>query len=254
LSDNNVVISVRGVKRSFLGQPVLRGVNIDVHKGESLVIIGPSGCGKSVLLRHLIGLYHPEEGSVRINGRDIADMKRGELYAVRRKFGMLFQNSALFDSLTVGENVSLGLKEHFGYSREDLRERAHQKLKQVGLGNALDKKPSELSGGMRKRVSLARAIAMDPEIILYDEPTTGLDPITADVINVLIRFLQEDLHTTSITVTHDMVSAYKVADRIAMLHNGQIIFDGTPDEVRNSDDPHVKQFIRGEAVGPIKTI
>ena len=231
---------------------MLRGVSIDIHKGESLVIIGPSGCGKSVLLRHLIGLHHPDEGSILIHGADISHMKRSDLYAVRKKFGMLFQNSALFDSMTVGENVTLGLREHKNYSREKLREKALFQLELVGLSTAIDKKPSELSGGMRKRASLARALAMKPEIILYDEPTTGLDPITADVINELIRSLQERFHTTSITVTHDMVSAYKVADRIAMLHNGQIIFDGSVDEVKNTDNAYVKQFIRGEAEGPIR--
>ena len=249
-----VVIAVRGVEKSFGSQKVLECVDIDIRKGESLVIIGPSGCGKSVLLRHLIGLHHPDEGSIRIDGTDIAHMKRSELYAVRRKFGMLFQNSALFDSMTVGENVTLGLKEHFKPSDEELRVLALKQLELVGLVGAIDKKPSELSGGMRKRAALARALAMDPEIILYDEPTTGLDPIMADVINELIRSLQERFHTTSITVTHDMVSAYKVADRIAMLHNGRIIFDGTPDEVRSTDNEHVQQFIRGEAVGPIQTV
>lgn len=249
-----MIISVRGVEKSFGTQVVLRGVDIDIRKGESLVIIGPSGCGKSVLLRHLIGLYHPDAGSILIDGADIARMKRAELYEVRRKFGMLFQNSALFDSLSVGENITLGIKEHFKPPVAELRAHALKQLDLVGLRAAVDKRPSELSGGMRKRVALARALAMDPEIILYDEPTTGLDPIMADVINELIRSLQERFHATSITVTHDMVSAYKVADRIAMLHNGRIIFDGTPDEVRATDDEHVQQFIRGEAVGPIQTV
>ncbi len=254
MSAEEVVISVRGVKKKFHDQTVLCGVDIDIFKGESLVIIGPSGCGKSVLLRHLIGLHHPDEGSIQIHGTDISHMKRSELYAVRKKFGMLFQNSALFDSMTVGENVTVGLKEHKRYSREKLRGAALFQLELVGLSKAIDKKPSQLSGGMRKRVSLARALAMNPEIILYDEPTTGLDPITADVINELIRSLQERFHATSITVTHDMVSAYKVADRIAMLHNGQIIFDGSVDDVKNTDNAYVKQFIRGEAKGPIGTV
>jgi len=254
LPATDILISVRGVEKSFGSQHVLKGVDIDIMRGESLVIIGPSGCGKSVLLRHLIGLHHPDRGSILIKGSDIAKMKRSELYGVRKKFGMLFQNSALFDSLTVGENVTIGLKEHFKLSAEELRKTALMQLELVGMASAIDKKPSELSGGMRKRASLARALAMDPEIILYDEPTTGLDPITADVINELIRSLQARFHATSITVTHDMVSAYKVADRIAMLHNGRIIYDGTVDEVRNTDNEYVKQFIRGEAEGPIRTV
>lgn len=251
MSEREIALSVRGVKKAFGSQSVLRGVDLDIYKAESLVIIGPSGCGKSVLLRHLIGLHEPDAGTVHVNGVDIAHMNRSSLYEVRKKFGMLFQNSALFDSMTVGENVAIGLKEHFSLSRDELHKTALVQLELVGLADAIEKRPSQLSGGMKKRVALARTIAMDPEIILYDEPTTGLDPITADVINNLIRSLQQRFHATSITVTHDMVSAYKIADRIAMLHMGKIIFEGSVEEVQSTDNPYVKQFIHGTAEGPV---
>ncbi len=233
---------------------MLRGVDIDIRRGESIVIIGPSGCGKSVLLRHMIGLHQPDKGAVYVDGVDVSHMRRRDLYEVRKKFGFLFQASALFDSMTVGENVSIGLKEHFHLSPEELRRTAEVQLDLVNLRSAIDKKPSELSGGMRKRAALARAIAMDPEIILYDEPTTGLDPITADVINDLIRSLQKRFHATSITVTHDMTSAYKIADRIAMLHEGRIVFDGAVEDVKGTENPYVQQFICGKAEGPIQTV
>ncbi|MBN1825187.1 MAG: ABC transporter ATP-binding protein [Candidatus Eisenbacteria bacterium] len=254
MNGNDPTIRIRGLEKCFGPLEVLRGVDLDVHSGESLVIIGPSGCGKSVLLKHMIGLIRPDAGSIRVKGEEITEMGSESLYELRKRFGMLFQGAALFDSLTVGENVGLGLTEHTRLSKAEIDERVMERLKMVGMGHTVDKKPSELSGGMRKRVGLARAIAMDPEIILYDEPTTGLDPIMADVINELIRNLQSRLNATSITVTHDMISAYKVADRIAMLHEGKIIFEGAVDETKNSGDPVVQQFIRGEAEGPVGTV
>jgi len=254
VSGRDIVISLRGVEKSFGAQPVLRGVDLDIYRGESLVVIGPSGCGKSVLLKHLIGLILPDKGSIRIDGADITDMDSSSLYDVRKKFGMLFQGAALFDSLTVEENVGLGLVEHTKLGPREIAERVAESLRKVGMEHAARKKPSELSGGMKKRVGLARAIAMDPEIVLYDEPTTGLDPIMADVINRLIRSLQKELNATSITVTHDMTSASKVADRVAMLHEGRIVFEGSVEEVRATADPVVRQFVRGEAEGPIHVL
>ncbi len=253
MMDDNI-ISMRGLEKSFGGLDVLRGVDIDIRRGESLVIIGPSGCGKSVLLKHMIGLLRPDRGSVRVDGDEITEMDDESLYEVRKKFGMLFQGAALFDSLSVGENVGLALKEHTRLSDEEIEAKVVEKLKMVGMAHAVDKRPSELSGGMKKRVGLARAIAMDPAIILYDEPTTGLDPIMADVINELIRTLQGKLNTTSVTVTHDMTSARKVADRIAMLYDGHIVFEGTVDEVEGAGNPVVQQFVRGEAEGPIQAL
>jgi phospholipid/cholesterol/gamma-HCH transport system ATP-binding protein len=248
------IISLRGVRKGFGAQEVLRGVDLDIRRGESLVVIGPSGCGKSVLLKHVIGLMRPDEGSIRVNGDEITTMKSDSLYEVRKKFGMLFQGAALFDSLTVGENVALGLVEHTKLSKAEIGERVLERLRMVGMEHAAAKRPSELSGGMKKRVGLARAIAMDPEIILYDEPTTGLDPIMSDVINRLIRSLQRELNATSITVTHDMTSASKVADRVAMLHEGRIVFEGSVEEVRSTPDPVVQQFVHGSAEGPIQVL
>lgn len=248
------IISIRGVKKAFGGQQVLRGVDLDVRTGESLVVIGPSGCGKSVLLKHMIGLIRPDEGSIRVRGEEITTMDADSLYEARKRFGMLFQGAALFDSLTVEENVGLGLAEHTRLSTGEIAVRVAASLQKVGMEGAVHRKPSELSGGMKKRVGLARAIAMNPEIILYDEPTTGLDPIMADVINRLIRSLQREMSVTSITVTHDMTSASKVADRVAMLHDGRIVFEGTVEEVRATDDPVVQQFVRGDAEGPIRVL
>ncbi len=248
------IISIRGVKKAFGGQPVLRGVDLDVPTGESLVVIGPSGCGKSVLLKHMIGLIRPDEGSIRVRGEEITTMDADSLYEARKRFGMLFQGAALFDSLTVEENVGLGLAEHTRLSTGEIAARVAASLQKVGMESAVQRKPSELSGGMKKRVGLARAIAMNPEIILYDEPTTGLDPIMADVINRLIRSLQREMSVTSITVTHDMTSASKVADRVAMLHDGRIVFEGTVEEVRATDDPVVQQFVRGDAEGTIRVL
>jgi phospholipid/cholesterol/gamma-HCH transport system ATP-binding protein len=245
------MIELRDIHKSFDKKNVLNGVDLKVEKGESVVVIGGSGSGKSVLLKHIIGLLRPDKGTVTVNSTDILQLDEDGLNEVRKKFGMLFQSAALFDSMAVWENVGFGLKRHTGMHDREIKEVAVQKLRLVGLVNVEDLMPSELSGGMRKRVGLARAIAMEPEILLYDEPTTGLDPITADAINDLIIKMREKLQVTSVAITHDMKSAYKIADTIAMLYNGVIVAKGTPEEIRNTADPVVRQFIEGRAEGPI---
>ncbi len=245
------MIEIDSVYKSFEEKSVLGGVSLTVDKGETVVIIGRSGCGKSVLLKHIIGLIHPDAGTIKISGLDIWTTGKKERNKTRLRFGMLFQSAALFDSLSVWENVGFSFLEHTKISRRDIIEKAREKLKLVDLEGIEFQYPASLSGGMRKRVGLARAIAMDPEIILYDEPTTGIDPIMADVINNLIVRLRDKLHVTSIAATHDIKSAYKIADRIAMLYKGKIIETGTPSEIQSTDNPVVKQFISGEAKGPI---
>lgn len=247
------MIEIIHLKKTF-GKPVLVDVNLTIEQGETMVIIGRSGCGKSVLLKHIIGLLQPEEGTLLVDGNDVTRLKGSELDRVRQRFGMLFQAAALFDSYTVGENVGMGLAIHTDRTQEEIDERVRECLRMVGLKGIENQKPAELSGGMRKRVGLARAIAMNPEYILYDEPTTGLDPIMADIINDMILHLKHELAVTSIAVTHDMVSAYRIADRIAMLHDGVIRCVGTPDEIRASPDPLVQQFIQGKGEGPIKSL
>jgi phospholipid/cholesterol/gamma-HCH transport system ATP-binding protein len=248
------MIEIKGVDKRFRDNHVLRGVDLTIGKGETTVILGRSGCGKSVLLKLIMGLMTPDKGEILVKGDNVASMNDKQLSKLRQKFGMLFQASALFDSMTVDENVGLGLREHTKLPEEEIRKRVAEKLKMVGLSEVEDQKPAELSGGMKKRVGLARAIAMDPDYVLYDEPTTGLDPIMADVINELIISLRNTLTITSIAVTHDIVSAYKIADRIAMLYEGKIIFVGTPEEVRKTDNPVVRQFVEGSAEGPIPTV
>jgi phospholipid/cholesterol/gamma-HCH transport system ATP-binding protein len=245
------MIEIIDVHKSFGSLAVLRGVNLTIEQGESMTVIGGSGSGKSVLIKHVIGLLHPDKGRVIVDGQLMNDLDEFGLNELRKKFGMLFQMAALFDSLTVWENVGFSLKQHTKHSDKEIREIATQKLALVGLKDVEDKMPSELSGGMKKRVGLARAIAMDPAIILYDEPTTGLDPIAADAINDLIIDLRKKLGVTSVSITHDMHSAYKISDRIAMLYKGEILETGTPDQIRNSANPIVHQFITGSAVGPI---
>jgi phospholipid/cholesterol/gamma-HCH transport system ATP-binding protein len=245
------MIELRDIHKSFEGHHVLRGVNLKVEKGESVVVIGGSGSGKSVLLKHIIGLLTPDTGTVLIDSTDISQLHEDGLNELRKKFGMLFQSAALFDSMRVWQNVGFSLKRHTRMTDAEIKEVAVRKLRMVGLVGVEDEMPSELSGGMRKRVGLARAIAMEPEILLYDEPTTGLDPIMADAINDLIIKMREKLSVTTVTITHDMKSAYKIADRIAMLYNGVIISEGAPSEIRNTADPVVRQFIEGRAEGPI---
>lgn len=245
-------IRVRDLKKSFGNKVVLDGANLDVWPGESVVVIGQSGVGKSVLIKCIIGILTPDEGTIEIDGEIITAPGFKNMDAIRRKFGMLFQYAALFDSLRVWENVGFALVQQGREKTTRIREIAEEKLKMVGLPGTLDLMPSELSGGMRKRVGLARAIAMEPAIMLYDEPTTGLDPIRADSINDLIIQLREGLGVASITITHDMISAYKIADRIAMLYKGKLIATGTVEEIRGSGNPFVQQFIHGRAEGPIR--
>jgi phospholipid/cholesterol/gamma-HCH transport system ATP-binding protein len=244
-------IELIDVHKSFNSNYVLRGINLKIFQGESMVVIGGSGSGKSVLMKHVIGLLKPDKGRVKVAGKYISDMRGRELNDFRKKFGMLFQAGALFDSLYVWENVGFSLLQHTKLSKEEIRVKVAEKLQMVGLKGIEDLRPSELSGGMKKRVSLARAIAMEPEILLYDEPTTGLDPIMADVINELILSMRERLNITSLAITHDMKSAYKIADRIAMLFEGKIVQVGTPDEIQQTKNPIIFQFITGSARGPI---
>jgi phospholipid/cholesterol/gamma-HCH transport system ATP-binding protein len=246
------MIEIRGLVKTLGGKRVLNGVDLDVPSGETVVVIGRSGCGKSVLLKHVIGLMKPDSGSIQVDGEEIVGMNEADLMRARRRFGMLFQSAALFDSMTVGENVAIGLREHTRMSEAEISARVAECLGLVGLKGVENLKPASLSGGMRKRVGLARAIAMQPQFVLYDEPTTGLDPIMGDVINGLIRSLQRQLGVTSIVVTHDMKSAYKVGDHLAMLNDGRIVFVGTAEETRSTHDPLVRQFIEGSSVGPIQ--
>lgn len=248
------MIEIRGLRKRLGAKQVLDGIDLDVATGETVVVIGPSGTGKSVLLKHIVGLMDADEGSILVDGEEVVGRRERDLNRMRRRFGMLFQGAALFDSMTVGENVGLPLVEHTRLDAEEVRRRVAERLEWVGLKGVEEMKPSSLSGGMRKRVGLARAIAMDPNFILYDEPTTGLDPIMADVIDQLIRNLQRRLGVTSIVVTHDLSSAFKVGDRIAMLLGGRIIFSGTPDDMRQSADPVVQQFLAGTSEGPIQPV
>ncbi|HEB83943.1 MAG TPA: ABC transporter ATP-binding protein [Bacteroidetes bacterium] len=248
------MIEMTHVAKSFAGHPVLRDVSLTVAEGESVVLIGRSGSGKSVMLRHILGLIQPDSGRVVVDGVPVSERDEREIYGVRRKIGMLFQNAALWDSMSVYDNIALALRHHKMLDEEEISERVESCLSSVGLGGIGDKMPSELSGGMRKRVGLARAIATRPTYMLYDEPTTGLDPIMSAIINELIIRLNEELKVTSLTITHDMRSAMEIADRILMLHRGTIIFDGTPEQLAASDDPVVRQFYTGSSEGPIHPI
>jgi phospholipid/cholesterol/gamma-HCH transport system ATP-binding protein len=246
-------ISVRGLRKSFGRKRVLDGLDIDCDSGESLVIIGGSGTGKSVLVKCILGLLYPEAGSIRVDGVETVGLPRAGRERLLQKFGMLFQGSALFDSLRVWENVAFGLTQGRGMERHAAKEIALAKLAAVGLGPEVGElRPAELSGGMQKRVALARAIAAEPEIIFFDEPTTGLDPIMADVINDLIVKCVREVGTTAVSITHDMVSARKIADRIAMLHQGRIVWHGPTAEIDHSGNLFVDQFINGRAEGPIQ--
>jgi len=241
------VIELIDVYKSFGRLEVLRGVDLVLHPRETTVIIGESGVGKSVVLKHIVGLLRPDRGEVRYHGRSIGEMNAGELARLRMNCGCLFQLGALFDSLTVAENVGFPLVEQGRRSRAEIERVVTEKLRMVGLDGIQSKRPADLSGGQRKRVALARAIALDPEIILYDEPTTGLDPVRADVINELILKLRREIDATGIVVTHDMASANKVADRILMLHEGKFIFDGTSREIAEAGDERIRRFIEGRA-------
>ncbi len=245
------MIDIRGLSKSLAGKKVLDGLSLHIDKGVTCTIIGRSGCGKSVLLKHIVGILKPDQGEVIVDGKNVGRLNDKDLAALRMELGLVFQGGALFDSMTVAENVGFGLIEHDNISQKELLERIEESLSLVGLCGIGNLMPAELSGGMKKRVSLARALCIRPKLILYDEPTTGVDPITADSINDLIRSLHDRLNVTSIVVTHDMTSAYKVSDRIAMLYQGKIIFEGTPDEVKENDHGVVHQFVRGLAHGPI---
>lgn len=245
------MIELIGLHKSFGSHHVLKGINLQIETGETMVIIGRSGCGKSVLLKHIIGIMKPDSGKVLVDGVNVFDIDEREINHFRMQVGMLFQGSALFDSLPVRENVGFSLYEHTHLALDEIERRVKEKLRLVGLSGIEDLMPAELSGGMKKRVGLARAICTEPKIVLYDEPTTGLDPIMADAINDLIIRMRERLRITSIVVTHDMTSAYKVGTRIAMLYNGAIVGVGTPNEIRQSQDPLIQQFITGRAQGPI---
>jgi phospholipid/cholesterol/gamma-HCH transport system ATP-binding protein len=239
------MIEIVNLHKRFGTNFVLRGVNLTIKEGESLAIIGKSGCGKSVLLKHIVGLLQPDEGYIKFDGNIIGELDNKDLYAVRRRFGYLFQGAALFDSMTVEENVSLALDENKTiFSKQKISNIVEEKLQLVGLQGIQKLKPAELSGGMKKRVALARVLVTNPDYILYDEPTTGLDPVMSDAIDDLIKSLNEKLKVTSIIVTHDMFSVKNTADIIAMMHQGKIYFSGTIDELTNNEDPVVQKFIQ----------
>ena len=246
-------IELRDVKKRFGPKIVLDGVNLVINEGDSIVIIGGSGTGKSVTIKCVLGILQADSGTILVDGEDVTHIRGAKREAQLRKFGMLFQGGALFDSLPVWENVAFGLIQGRGVSRAKARDIAVEKLAKVGLGREVENlSPAELSGGMQKRVGLARAIAADPDIIFFDEPTTGLDPIMADVINNLIHSTVRDLGVTAVSITHDLASARKISNRIAMLYRGKIIWDGATNEIDHSGDPYVDQFIHGSAEGPIK--
>ncbi|HVM32768.1 MAG TPA: ABC transporter ATP-binding protein [bacterium] len=246
------LIRLEKVSKKFGDRAILDGLDLTVGREETLVIIGRSGVGKSTILKHIAGLLSPDAGKVIVEGESVPDLTEEALNELRKKMGVVFQYAALFDSLTVFENVAFRLLRDFGVSPAKARAQVADKLELVGLKpDLMDLKPAQLSGGMRKRVGLARAIAVDPEIILYDEPTSGLDPVTSEAINDLILDMQKKLKVTSVVVTHDMHSAYKVANRVAMIYDGKIIGTGTPDQMRNSPDPVIHQFVTGSVEGPI---
>lgn len=242
------IISLRKLHIAFGEKDVIKDLDLDIFPGETLAIIGPSGSGKSTILRVLIGLLKPSGGQVLVEGKEVTDYTEDQWNELRKRMGMVFQYSALFDFLTVGENVAFGLRQHFHLPEEEVQQRVQELLQDVGLEQDAAKYPSELSGGMKKRVGLARAIAINPEILLYDEPTAGLDPIRTMSISRLIRETQQKMHVTSLLVTHDMESTFVAADRIAMLNEGKIIAVGSVEEMRNSSNPVVQGFIKGEAI------
>jgi phospholipid/cholesterol/gamma-HCH transport system ATP-binding protein len=245
------MISMQHVDKSLGGRKVLDDMSIDVARGEALVIVGGSGVGKSVTLKHIIGLMKPDRGKIIIAGEDIGTMRPVELNNFRRKFGMSFQEGALFDSMSVFENIAFPLRRHTKFTEQQIHDRVDECLELVHLPGVSSKRPSELSGGMRRRVGFARAISLKPEILLFDEPTTGLDPVISDVIAELIVEMDRTLNTTTVTITHDMKVAFKIADRVAMLYKGRIVEEGTPEIFQQSKNPIVQQFIEGRAEGPL---
>lgn len=248
---NGPMIDVRHLRKTFTGKVVLEDVNFTVERGSVCVVMGGSGSGKSTVLRHLIGAYKPDSGEIYLDGEEISQLPESELERVRRKFGMLFQGGALLNSLTVGENIALPIRHHTDLAEETIELMVKMKLELVGLRDAEHLKPSQISGGMQKRVSLARAIALDPKIVFYDEPSAGLDPIVTAVIDTLMVDLTRIMGITSLVVTHDMHSAFRIADQMIMLHRGRIVAHGTPEEIKHSTDPLVQQFITGAPDGPI---
>lgn len=245
---SNAIISLRNVGKSFGTQVVLDGFHLDIEAGKTTVILGPSGCGKSVMLKHIVGLLSPDVGSVHFDGHRIDTIPERDMGPIRLQIGLVFQMGALFDSMNIEENVSFPLREHTKLSIDERRARVREALRVVDLAGVERKLPSQLSGGQRKRVALARAIIIRPRVILYDEPTTGLDPIRSDGINQLIIKLKDEMGVTSVVVTHDLVSAQKVADRVVMLHNGRVAASGTYDQLQRSPDPWVRQFLAGEYI------
>lgn len=248
------MISLRNIHKSFGAQKVLDGLDLDIPDGKITAIIGPSGEGKSVLLKHLIGLLQPDSGTVEVDGESIIDVRRSDLNRIREKFGMLFQNVALFDSMTVFENVAFPLEEKTSLSKEVIRGKVLAALEDVGLKNIEHKYPDELSGGMKKRVGLARAVVLDPKIILFDEPTTGLDPIIKRAIHQLIKDTHAKFGFTAVVVSHEIPEIFDVAQNVAMLFRGKILQHGTPDDIINSDHPAIRQFISGSLDGPIQMV
>jgi phospholipid/cholesterol/gamma-HCH transport system ATP-binding protein len=248
------MIKLVDIHKSYGKQKVLDGLSLTIEAGKTTVIIGRSGGGKSVLLKHIIGLIKPDSGHVLIDQSDITRLSEKDLNEVRKKFGMLFQEAALFDSMTVGENVAFPLREQTELKDEEIRHIVADRLRAVGLSGVEGKMPSELSGGMRKRVGLARAIALHPQIVLFDEPTTGLDPIMTEAINQLIIDTQKNFNLTCVVISHDIQSIFRIGHKIAMLYEGQIIAYGTPDEIRASDNPVMKQFLSGSVDGPIQVL
>jgi len=248
------MIQLINVWKYFRDKRILSGLNLEIETGKITTIIGRSGCGKSVMLKHIVGLLRPDDGKVFIEGEDISEMTPQELSKIRKKMGLVFQNGALFDSLSVEENISLGLREHTDMSAVEISKKVARFLEMVGLPGIEKYRPSELSGGMKKRISLARALSMDPKYVLYDEPTTGLDPIMSAIIDELIINLNEQLKITSIVVTHDMGSVYEISNRVAMLHYGVVRFIGSVNDLKTTDDDVVRQFIEGNVKGPIKPL
>ena len=240
------MIELVDVKKSFGPKEVLKGFSLSVGDGDTVALVGFSGSGKSVALKHIVGLMEPDSGVVRVDGREIPKLTRDQLYEVRRTVGYVFQFAALFDSMTVAENLAMGLIKHGGYTKDEISERIHESLRLVELAGFENRYPAELSGGQKKRAGLARAIAFRPKYLLYDEPTSGLDPVTTAVIDRLILRMRDELRVTSLVITHDMQSAYRVSDRIAMLYDGRVLQEGSPEEIRSSDNPVVRGFVEGK--------
>ena len=248
---DEAIISLRGVTKSFGSHTVLKDITFDIPKGKISAIMGPSGTGKSVLLKNIIGLLRPDAGEIWVDGEETVRMRDKDLYRVRRKFGVLFQDGALFGSMSLYDNIAFPLREHTKKSEREIRQIVHEKAEMVGLLDHLKKAPGEVSGGMKKRAGLARAIALDPKILFYDEPSAGLDPVTSAEIDQLIIDLNKRLGVTSVVVTHEMDSAFRIADRMVLLDRGRFVASGSPDEMRNSDDPLVRQFVHGLTEGPL---